>query len=246
VILSLLLLSLSLSLSIHTHTHRYVASGQTCVSAKRILIQDSIYDEFVEKLVRKVNSLRLLDPMDMNSHMGPLVHEVAFDKVQSQVNEAVDFGATVLTGGGKPSKERCPLTEQGPWFEPTVLEISDPKNPAFVEEVFGPCITVQRFRDEAHAVELANDSKYGLGGAVWTQNVARAHRVARDVEAGVFWVNAHHRNDPSAPWGGFKESGIGRENGWECFREYTETKTIVVRMSEEPEDWFGNPDARYS
>lgn len=224
----------------------YVASGQTCVSAKRILIQESIFDEFVSKMVRKVQGLRLLDPMDMNSHMGPLVHEPALEKVQEQVREAVDEGAKILAGGKKPDVERCPLTSQGPWYEPTILEIDDPANPAFQEEIFGPVVTVQKFRDEDHAVRLANDSKYGLGGAVWTQNVARAHRVARNVRAGVFWVNAHHRNDPSCPWGGFKESGIGRENGYESFREYTETQSIVVRTSEEPEDWFGNPDARYS
>lgn len=224
----------------------FVASGQTCVSAKRILVHASIYDEFVEKLVEKANSLRLLDPMDMNSHMGPLVHQAALDKVQHQIQEAIDAGADVLAGARKPDATRCPLTDKGPWLEPTILGIRDASNPAFQEEIFGPCITVQRFRDEDHAVELCNDSKYGLGGAVWTQNVARAHRVARRVRAGVFWVNAHHRNDPSCPWGGFKESGIGRENGWESFREYTETQSVVVRTSEEPEDWFGNPDARYS
>ena len=102
------------------------------------------------------------------------------------------------------------------------------------------------FHDEAEAVALANNSKYGLGGAVWTTSVSRAHRVARDTRAGVFWVNTHHRNDPSAPWGGFKESGMGRENGWESYREYTETQTVVVSLSDTAEDWFGNPDARYS
>merc|ERR1711879_392788 len=136
--------------------------------------------------------------------------------------------------------------QQGHYYEPTILQIENPQNSAFQEEIFGPVITVHPFRDEAHAVQLANDSKYGLGGGVWTSNVARAHRVARLTRAGVFWVNVHHRNDPSCPWGGFKESGIGRENGWEAFREYTETQSVVVRTSDQDEDWFGVKDSRYS
>jgi acyl-CoA reductase-like NAD-dependent aldehyde dehydrogenase len=223
----------------------FVASGQTCVSAKRILIQETIFDEFVEKLVTKVNKLQLLDPMDPGCHMGPVVSASQLDMVERQVTEAVAEGARVLAGGGRPGPERCPMRE-GHYFEPTILRPESPKNSAFQEEIFGPVITVTPFKDEQHAVELANDSKYGLGGAVWTMNVAKAHRVARKTRAGVFWVNAHHRNDPSCPWGGFKESGIGRENGVEAFREYTETQSVVVRTSEEPEDWFGVSASRYS
>lgn len=223
----------------------FVASGQTCVSAKRILVQESIYEEFVSKLVAKTDGLRLLDPMDMNCQVGPVVHAQSLDKIEEQVNAAVAEGAVALAGGKRPSVERCALST-GHFWEPTILQVPGPENSAFQEEIFGPVITVLPFRDEAHGVELANDSKYGLGGAVWTANVARAHRVARKVRAGVFWVNAHHRNDPSCPWGGFKESGVGRENGWEAFREYTETQSIVVRTSDQDEDWFGIQDSRYS
>jgi len=105
---------------------------------------------------------------------------------------------------------------------------------------------VVSFKDEDHAIELANDSKFGLGGAVWTSNVAKAHRCAQKVKAGVFWVNSHHRNDPSAPWGGFKESGIGRENGIASYNEYTTTQTVVIRTTDAKEDWFSDPNARYS
>lgn len=224
----------------------FVASGQTCVSAKRILVQESIFDEFVSKLADKASGLRMLDPLNMESHLGPLIHDRSVNFVESQVNEAIEQGAVVRAGGKRPGPDRCDLHDKGFWFEPTVLEISGPENPAFRDEIFGPVVTVQSFKTEEDAIELANDSQYGLGGAVWTENVARAHRVGRKVRAGVFWVNAHHRNDPSAPWGGFKESGIGRENGWEAFREYTETQTVVVRTTDAVEDWFGVQDSRYS
>lgn len=221
----------------------FVASGQTCVSAKRILVQRSIFDAFVEKLVAKANGLRLLDPMDPDCHMGPVVSASQLAQVEAQVAASVAEGAEVLAGGKRPT-DRCSLP--GHFYEPTILRPQSPTNSAFQEEIFGPVITVTPFDDEAHALKLANDSKYGLGGGVWTTNVARAHRIARNARCGVFWVNAHHRNDPSCPWGGFKESGIGRENGIEAFREYTETQSVVVRTASEPEDWFGNLSARYS
>lgn len=222
----------------------FVASGQTCVSAKRILVHETIFDEFVDKLVRKASGLRLSDPMDLETQMGPVVHAQALAEIEGQVAKAVAEGAVALCGGKRPGAERCAMT--GHFYEPTVLRVPGPSNHAFQEEIFGPVITVLPFRDEAHAVELANDSRYGLGAGIWTTSAARAHRVARAVHAGVVWVNAHHRNDPSCPWGGFKESGIGRENGWEAFREYTETQSVVVRTSDADEDWFGVQNSRYS
>ena len=115
----------------------------------------------------------------------------------------------------------------------------------FQEEIFGPCVTILPFSDEAHALQLATDSRFGLGAAVWTRDVARAHRVAQKVRAGIVWINAHHRNDPSSPWGGFGHSGVGRENGTEALLEYTETQSIVVALDDAPFDWFAGA-ARYN
>eukprot|EP00617_Octactis_speculum_P015679 CAMPEP_0185747446 /NCGR_PEP_ID=MMETSP1174-20130828/6062_1 /TAXON_ID=35687 /ORGANISM="Dictyocha speculum, Strain CCMP1381" /LENGTH=551 /DNA_ID=CAMNT_0028422615 /DNA_START=13 /DNA_END=1668 /DNA_ORIENTATION=- len=240
----------------------FVASGQTCVSAKRILVHASIYDAFVEKLAAKARGLRLGDPMDMTSQMGPLVSGPQLATVASQVDRAREEGATVLTGGCRADRSRlwhsddddgddCGITallKGGHYYEPTVLTSVSPAMSCFQDEIFGPVVSVVPFQDETHALSLANDSPYGLGAAVWTSDVRRAHRMARDICAGVLWVNAHHRNDASAPWGGFKDSGIGRENGIDALREYTASKTTVFRMSDQKEDWFSQttPQARYS
>jgi len=223
----------------------FVAAGQTCVSAKRILIQETIFEEFVSRLVAKVNKIRLGNPQDLSTQMGPLVSEKQLNTISGQVDQGIREGAVALAGGRRPDVGRCAL-QDGFFYEPTILGSVTPDMSCFQEEIFGPVVSVMSFKDEDEAVALANNSRFGLGGAVWTSNVARAQRIARKVEAGVFWVNSHHRNDPSAPWGGFKESGIGRENGVASYMEYTETQTVVIRSSDTKEDWFGDPNARYS
>lgn len=224
----------------------FVASGQTCVSGKRILVQKGIQQEFTERLVAKVAALRVGDPMQPDTDLGPLISKVQLARVQGQVEQAKSEGASALCGGKVPDMARCDLAGRGHFYEPTVLADVGPTNTAFAEEIFGPVVSVTPFGSEAEGLELANASRYGLGGAIWTADVRKAHRVAQKLRCGVMWVNCHHRNDPSSPWGGFGSSGIGRENGPEAFDEYTTTQSLTIRTSDVPENWFGDRNARYS
>lgn len=214
----------------------FVASGQTCVSAKRVLVQRGVADAFTERLVAKARSLKLGAPDDASTQMGPLVSERQMARVLELIGTAEPEGAKILCGGRRSPLDECAA---GWYVEPTVIGSVQPHFACFQEEIFGPCVTVVPFDDEAQALALANDSRFGLGAAIWTRDVARAHRVARDLRAGVIWVNAHHRNDPSSPWGGFGESGVGRENGWEALVDYTESKSVCVSLDDTPFDWFG-------
>lgn len=214
----------------------FVASGQTCISAKRILVQHGLMPAFREKLVAKAKGLVLGDPVDAATQMGPVVSEVQMKRVLGLIETAEPQGAKILCGGKRSALPQC---AKGWFVEPTVIGDVQPHFTCFQEEIFGPCVTLVGFADEAEALQLANDSRFGLGAAVWTRDVARAHRVAQRVRAGIVWINAHHRNDPSSPWGGFGHSGVGRENGWEAILEYTETQSVVVCLDDTPFDWFG-------
>jgi len=224
----------------------FVASGQTCVSGKRILVQKGIKQEFLDRLVAKVAAMRLGDPMLPETDLGPLISQVQLSRVQAQVEKARKEGAEVLCGGKVPDSARCELAGKGHFYEPTVLGNVGLDNTAFKDEIFGPVVSISEFGTEDEGLRLANTSRYGLGGAIWTSDVRKAHRVARQLRCGVMWVNCHHRNDPSSPWGGFGQSGIGRENGPDAFEEYTTTQSLTIRTSDVPENWFGDRNARYS
>lgn len=216
----------------------FIASGQTCVSAKRILVHRHIFGEFRDSLVAKTNALVLGDPADPATQIGPLISIAARDAVAAQVDCARRDGAIILAGGKSPDLARCPLARIGAFYEPTVLANVDPAAACFQEEIFGPVVSLVPFEDDDHAIQLANNNQYALGAAVWTRDLKRAHTLVRRVKAGIIWVNAHHRNAPDAPWGGFAASGIGRENGLEAHREYTAPYTTVIRTAGDPEDWF--------
>jgi len=195
---------------------------------------------------------RIGSPMNPLSTMGPVISRSALERVTSMVSRTK--GNVVM--GGERMTAPSPLDgfdlKGGHFYAPTVVTDVTPSDELFQEEVFGPVVTITRFKTEEEAIELANDSKYGLGAAIWTADVSRAHRVPERIEAGLCWVNTHHRNDPSSPWGGMKESGIGRENGLEALESYSQSKSTIINtatseVTRARDDWFaeGGGEKRY-
>ena len=221
----------------------FVASGQTCVAATRLLVQEDIAEKFAEMFVAKCNKIRLGDPLAASTQMGCMISNASMQRVDAIVQEAVAGGCKVLCGG-KPVTIEGKFAN-GPFYPPTLIGNVKATDRVFQEELFGPVLVMVPFKDEAEALALANNCDFGLGAAVWTRDIKRGHRVAHALKAGVVWINDHHRNDPSSPWGGMKLSGVGRENGWECLKEYTQTQSVVCSIAESNFDWFDQENARY-
>ena len=215
----------------------FIAAGQTCICGARVLVQEAIYDDVVDGLAATAERIRVGDPTDEETQMGPVISDKQRARVLGYAALGVEEGGRLVTGGGR--AELPPPLDRGFFVEPTV--IADVSNDMRVaqEEIFGPVAVVVPFSDEADGVRKANDVRFGLGSAIWTRDVARAHRVAARIEAGMTWINDHHRLDPASPWGGVKDSGVGREGGWESFHEFTEIQSIVVRTAEDDVDWYG-------
>jgi aldehyde dehydrogenase (NAD+) len=210
----------------------FAATGQTCMAGSRLIVHDSVADTLVEKIVARARTIKIGDPKVADTEMGPLANSQQFDKVLSHFDSAREQGATIACGGER-------VEDLGGFFvTPTVLTGVTPSMRAVQEEVFGPVLVVIRFHDESEAVEIANDTPYGLAAAVWTTDVHRAHRVAAKLRAGTVWINAYRVVGPHVPFGGFGASGIGRENGVDAIREYTETKAIWVELSGQTRDPF--------
>ncbi len=205
----------------------FAGSGEVCSAGSRLLVERSIHDRFVGELVSRAMAIKVGDPLDESSEMGPLVSEQQMDKVSDYVRIGQEEGATLATGGHR-------LSGSGLYFEPTIFVNVDNSMRIAQEEIFGPVLVVIPFDSEEDAIRIANDTIYGLAGAVWTKDVARAMRVIKAMRAGITWVNTYHPTYSEAPWGGYKQSGIGRELGSYGLDEYTEVKQINIDLTGEP------------
>ena len=219
----------------------YIASGQTCVQGARVLVSDKMYDRFCAAFVEKVSKLRVGPPLDNRTDIGPLVAKRQLDRVVKLIETGIREGATLAYG-------KAPVPDTGWYVSPTVF--TDVTNDMTVaqEEIFGPVVCILRYQSEKEAIELANGTRFGLGMAIWTNDIRRAHHVAEQLEAGIIWINDHHRIGPASPWGGFKESGVGRENGIDCYKDYSRLKNVIAKITADPFDWFDGAatDKRYS
>jgi acyl-CoA reductase-like NAD-dependent aldehyde dehydrogenase len=214
----------------------FVAAGQTCIAGSRLLLQETIYDDFVSALSDKADAIRVGDPNDPATQMGPLISKARQERVLEYLRIGADEGATVVDDAGVPG---LPAPLDGGYFvRPTVLTNVANAMRVAQEEIFGPVLVAVPFTDEDDAVAKANDSRYALGAAVWTKEVARSHRVASAVSAGIRWVNDHHRIEPSMPWGGTGASGVGKECGVESFDDFSHQKVVVVRAASAGFDWY--------
>ena len=200
--------------------------GQACIAGSRLLLQDKIADEFLDKFLRLAKSIKLGNPLDPATEMGPLTSTGHRDRVLNYVDVAKQAGSTVLAGGKAPDD---PELRAGCYVEPTVVT-AKPEDRVCREEVFGPFVSVTRFKEEAEVIQIANSTDYGLGGGLWTSNLQRGHRVADAIHAGMVWINTYKRVHPGSPFGGVGESGYGREMGFEAMHEYTDAKSVWVNV----------------
>ncbi len=216
----------------------YSLNGERCTAGSRLLVEDSIYPAFIERLARRVAAISVGDPTDPGTEVGPLIHKEHLKRVQAYLKQARDEGATVLVGG-----ERPPGLKSGNFLAPALVTDVQPEMRIVQEEVFGPVLVAMPFHGEAEALSLANGVRYGLAGYVWTNELTRAHRFAHALEAGMVWVNSQNVRDLRTPFGGAKDSGIGREGGRYSFDFYTETTTVQVAIGSHAIPKFGvHPD----
>ncbi|HRI67780.1 MAG TPA: aldehyde dehydrogenase family protein [Polyangium sp.] len=213
----------------------FANQGEVCSAGSRVLVERSIHDEFVKAMVAKVPRIKLSHGLEDGCKMGPLVSGPHRDKVLSYIKIGLEEGAKLVCGGKAPDD---PALANGNFVEPTIFVNVTPKMRIAREEIFGPVLSVIPFDTEEEAIAMANDTEYGLAAAVWTKNINRAHRVIRELRAGITWVNTYHPTFNEMPWGGYKQSGTGRELGLYGIQAYLETKQVNINLDEAPIAWY--------
>jgi acyl-CoA reductase-like NAD-dependent aldehyde dehydrogenase len=204
------------------------ASGQSCVAGSRVFAHARIFDDLMERVAARARRIRIGDPLDEQTEMGPLATAAQLEHIKRTVSRSIENGATLVTGG------QSPAVLNGWYYEPTILACPTAEIAAAREELFGPVLSAFRFEDEAEAIGAANDTEYGLAAGIFTRDGARALRVMRQIRAGVVWINTYRAVSPMAPFGGYKSSGYGREAGHETLLDYTRVKTVWINTSTQP------------
>jgi acyl-CoA reductase-like NAD-dependent aldehyde dehydrogenase len=212
--------------------------GQACIAGSRLILHEAVADEFVDRFVTLAKSIKVGDPSQRETEMGPLTSQMHRTRVLDYVQVALDQGGELLTGGKAPVDATC---ANGYYVEPTVMRAKFTDRVS-KEEVFGPFVTITTFRTEDEALEIANSTDYGLGSGLWTSDLSRAHRVARSLRAGMVWVNCYKRVAPGSPFGGIGQSGYGREMGFEAMHEYTDVKSVWVNVDAKIPAWYPRPN----
>jgi aldehyde dehydrogenase (NAD+)/phenylacetaldehyde dehydrogenase len=215
----------------------YWTQGEICTAGSRIYVERPCYERFVEAFVARARALRVGDPLDWSTQIGPIVSRGQCERVLGYIEAGRNAGARILAGGGPPDD---PALAAGNYISPTVFVAATPDMSIVREEIFGPVAVILPFDSESEAIRVANDTEYGLTAGVWTSDVKRAHRVASAIRAGTVWVNMYNVVTSEAPFGGYKESGWGRENGPHAIEAFTEVKHVYVNLADRSTDWFGS------